>query len=90
MGSHVRSVGTLEELTRVQRWVMSILLATTILHFSAGLAIAAFFMEKDRVDARVGLNVLTSVTGVLAVAGVRALHGQRRVSPASCSVRSRG
>ena len=73
-------MGTPKALTGVQRWVMSVLLVTTILHFSAGLAIAAILMDENRTDARVGLNVLAAVTGVLAVAAGLAIHGRRPVS----------
>ena len=73
-------MGTPTALTGVQRWVMSVLLVTTILHFSAGLAIAAIVMDENRVDARVGLNVLAAVTGVVAVAAGLAIHGKRPVS----------
>jgi uncharacterized membrane protein YoaK (UPF0700 family) len=80
-GSHQRSIGTATALTRVQRWVMSVLLVTTILHFSAGIALAAIFMDEDRVDARVVLNLLTAVTGVLAIAAGLAIHGKRPLTP---------
>jgi hypothetical protein len=80
-GSHARSQGTAQSLTNVQRWVMSVLVVTTILHFSAGLAVAAVFVEHDRVDAKIGLNVLAGVTGVVAVLAARAIHGRRLLSP---------
>lgn len=73
-GSHQRSIGTSQELSNVQRWVMSILVVTTILHLSAGLAIAAIVADEARLDAQIGLNVLSSVTGVLAVGAGRAIH----------------
>jgi hypothetical protein len=79
-GSHQRSIGSPTALTNVQRWVMSVLLATTLLHFSAGIALAAILMDEDRVDARVVLNLLAAVTGVLAVAAARAIHGRKLVS----------
>jgi hypothetical protein len=79
-GSHARSVGTPQQLSNVQRWVMSILVVTTILHFSGGLAIAAMVVDQDRLDARVGLNVLAAVTGVLAVAAGRAIHRKQVLS----------
>jgi len=72
-GSHQRSVGSPQQLTNVQRWVMSVLVVTTILHFSAGLAVAAMVID-DRLDARIGLNVLAAFTGVLAVVAARAIH----------------
>ncbi|HEX5861237.1 MAG TPA: hypothetical protein VFY58_05305 [Nocardioides sp.] len=80
-GSHQRSIGSPAALTNVQRWVMSVLLATTLLHFSAGIAVAAVLIDDDRVDARIVLNLLAAVTGVLAVAAARAIHGKKLVSP---------
>jgi hypothetical protein len=80
-GSHQRSIGTAKALTNVQRWVMSVLVVTTILHFSAGIAVAAVLIDDNRADARIGLNVLAAVTGVLGVAAGRAIHGKRLLSP---------
>jgi hypothetical protein len=79
-GSHQRSIGNATALTSVQRWVMSVLLVTTLLHFSAGIALAAIFMDEGQVGGRIVLNVLAAVTGVLAVAAGRAIHGKRLVS----------
>ena len=80
-GSHQRSIGSATSLSNVQRWVLSVLLGVTILHFSVGLALGALFVEEDRVDARVGLNALAAVTGVMAVVAVRAIHGKKLGSP---------
>jgi hypothetical protein len=80
-GSHQRSIGTAKALTNVQRWVMSVLVVTTILHFSAGIAVAAVLIDDHRADAQIGLNALAAVTGVLAIAAGRAIHGKRLLSP---------
>jgi hypothetical protein len=61
-------------LDTVQKWVLSVLAATTIVHLAGGLVIAAMFIDDDRTDARVGLNVLAAAFGVLAVAVFRAVH----------------
>ena len=66
---------------RVQRWVMSVLAVTTILHLAAGVAIAAIFMPEDRLDARVGLNVIAAGIGVVAVAIGRMIHQKAPLSP---------
>lgn len=66
-------------LSRVQRWVMSTLAATTILHLAAGLAVAAAF--SPRLDAKVGLLVIAGAFGVLSVLAVLLIHKQRPVSP---------
>lgn len=68
-------------MTQVQKWVLSVLAATTVLHLSAGLAIAAIFTEPDRTDARIGLNVIAAAFGVIAVLVARAIHGARLLSP---------
>ena len=79
-GSHMRSQGTSESLSSVQRWVMSILVGTTILHLSAGLAVAAAYVGGDRPGARVGLFVIAGITGVAGVVAGRAIHGARPLS----------
>jgi 4-amino-4-deoxy-L-arabinose transferase-like glycosyltransferase len=72
--SHRRSQGTTESLGSVQRWVMSVLAVTTILHLAAGLVLAAVFMEDSRQGARIGLSVIAGGVGVLAVAIARVIH----------------
>jgi hypothetical protein len=67
-------------LTRVQQWVMSALAVTTILHLSAGLILAAIFMDDDKVDARIGLNVIAGILAVAAVAAGRAIHKKNPLS----------
>ena len=68
------------EITRVRQWVLSVLVATTILHLSAGLAVAGVFADGSRPGAGVGLNVLASVSGVGAVVAARLIHGKKPVS----------
>ena len=65
-------------ITQVQQWVLSVLAFTVIEHFAAGLAVAAVFADEQ--DARVGLNVLAGVTGVMAVLAFRALRGKSMLS----------
>ena len=65
-------------ITGVQQWVLSVLAFTVIEHFAAGLAIAGVFAEDQ--DARVGLNVLAGITGVVAVGAFRALRGKSILS----------
>ena len=64
--------------TSVQRWVMSSLITTTILHLAAGVVVAAYF--SDRLDARIGLLVISGVFGVLAFAAALLIHRHRPVS----------
>lgn len=68
-------------LDRVQKWVMSVLAATTILHLSAGLVIAAIFIHTEKLGPRIGLNVLAGAFGVIAVVAARAIHQAKFVSP---------
>jgi hypothetical protein len=68
-------------LTRVQRTVASVLATTTILHLSAGLIIAAVFVDDEFVAARVGLNLIAGAFAVIAVGVGFAIHGRNPVSP---------
>lgn len=68
-------------MTSVQRWVMTVLAVTTILHLSLGLLIAAAYVPESRPDARVGLVILAGVTGVLAVAAGFAIHLRPLLTP---------
>ncbi len=65
----------------VQRWVLSVLAATTIGHLAAGLVIAALYVEESRTDAQVGLSVVAGAFGIIAVAVFRAIHQKKLVSP---------
>jgi hypothetical protein len=67
-------------LTHVQMWVMSVLAVSTMLHFAAGLVLAAFYVDDDRTDAQIGLLVLAGVFGVLSVLAGAAIHRKRLVS----------
>jgi hypothetical protein len=65
----------------VQKWVLSILAFTTIIHLSVGLVIAAVYIDSDRPDARIGLNIIAAAFGLISVAVFRAIHGKRLASP---------
>jgi hypothetical protein len=65
----------------VQKWVLSILAFTTIIHLAVGLVIAAVYIDADRPDARIGLNVIAAAFGVISVAVFRAIHGKKLASP---------
>lgn len=58
----------------VQKWVLSVLAATTIVHLAVGLVIAALYVDDSRTDAQIGLNILAGAFGVIAVAVFRAIH----------------
>ncbi len=59
-------------LTNVQRWVMSSLVAITILHLSAGLVLAAYV--NDRPGGKVGLLIISAAFGVLAFEAAVLIH----------------
>jgi hypothetical protein len=67
-------------LTRVQRWIMSVLAVTTILHLSAGLIVAAVFVD-DNLTAAVGLCLIAGAFAVIATGVGLAIHGRNVVSP---------
>ena len=71
----------LARLARVQKWVMSVLVVTTILHLAAGLGIAAQYVDDDAVSAGIGLSVLAGAFGIIAVASGLAIHKKPLVSP---------
>ena len=68
-------------LTQVQRWVVSVLAVTTILHLSVGLVIGALSLDDDAVASRVGLCVIGGLFGVVAVAVGRLIHRKPVLSP---------
>jgi hypothetical protein len=66
-------------LGRVQKWVLSTLAATTIMHLAGGLVVAAIFSE--RLDAQVGLLVIGAAFGVIAILAALIIHQHRLLSP---------
>lgn len=61
-------------LEHVQRTVMSVLVATTILHLSAGMVIGAFFIDDTERVAQVGLCLVGGAFGVLALLAAYVIH----------------
>ena len=76
-----RRTGPSMGIGQVQKWVLSVLATTTILHLAAGLVIAAIFLDAAKVDGRVGLNVIAGLIGVGAVAAFRGIHHKSVLSP---------
>ncbi|HEX4688191.1 MAG TPA: hypothetical protein VH228_15535 [Nocardioides sp.] len=68
------------EITRVQQWVLSVLVTTTILHLAVGLAVAGVLADGSRPGAGVGLNVLAAACGVGAVLAARLIHRRAPLS----------
>ena len=69
------------DLAKVQRWVMSTLAVTTILHLAVGLVFAAVHLDDAPLSSRIGLNVLAGVFGAFAVAAALGIHGKRVLTP---------
>lgn len=67
-------------LTNVQRWVASALTTTTIFHLSAGLVIAAVFIDEDNPVSRIGLCLIAGAFGVIAIGVGMAIHGRFPIS----------
>lgn len=67
------------DLAHVQKWVMSVLAVTTILHLAVGLVIAGVTLDGP-VASRVGLTVVAGVFGAMAVATGRGIHGRSLLS----------
>jgi hypothetical protein len=61
-------------LTQVQRWVVSVLAVTTILHLSVGLVIGALFLDENAVVSRVGVCIIGGLFGVVAAGVGRLIH----------------
>jgi hypothetical protein len=66
-------------LGRVQRWVLSMLAATTIMHLSGGLVVAAVFSDKE--VSRIGLLVIAGAFGIIAIAAALLIHRRSPFSP---------
>ena len=69
------------DLARVQRWVMSTLAVTTILHLVVGIVVAAVMLDDSPTSSKIGLNVIAGIFGAFAVAAGLAIHGRRILSP---------
>ena len=67
-------------LTRVQRWVMSVLAVTTILHMAGGLILAALVLDAP-IASRLLLCVIGGAFGVIAVGVGLGIHGRKVVTP---------
>ena len=68
-------------LSQVQKWVMSVLVVTTILHLVVGLVVAAAVVGDDRLDAEIGLLLIAGAFGVLGIAAAFAIHQRSLLSP---------
>ena len=63
----------------VQKWVVSALAATTIMHLAGGLAFAAYFL--DTTAKQVAMLAIATAFGLIAIAAARLIHQVRVLSP---------
>jgi hypothetical protein len=66
-------------LTTVQRWIMSSLAVTTILHLSGGLVLAARYADPH--SSKIGLLVISGAFGLVAFAAGLLIHGRSPLHP---------
>lgn len=76
-----RSTRGAMSVTRVQQWVVSSLVVTTVLHLSVGLVIAGLFVDAERPGAQEGLMVIAGVFMVLALVAARLIHRRPPLTP---------
>ena len=66
---------------QVQKWVMSVLAVSTILHMSGALVIFAIAIDEAHQTSRVGLLLIAGAFGILAVMVGRFIHQAAVVTP---------
>jgi hypothetical protein len=66
-------------LSSVQKWVMSTLAVSTLLHLSGGLVLAAAYVDPR--SSKIGLLVIAGAFGVLAWVAGLLIHGKRPLHP---------
>lgn len=68
-------------LTRVQRWVLSVLTVFTIAHLCVGIDIAALVAPVGQESARIGLTVIAGLFGLVAVVTGQLIHRRNPLNP---------
>ncbi len=66
-------------ITSVQRWIMSSLAVTTILHMSGGLVLAARYVDLR--SSQIGLLVISAAFGLIAFAAGLVIHDKTPLHP---------
>ena len=66
---------------RVQQWVASALVITTLAHLAAGIVIAALYLDDARTAEQLVLVVIAGIFGVISIAVARAIHGKPLLTP---------
>ncbi len=79
-GSHLRSQGSAEGLDQVRKWVLSILLVSTILHLAFGVAAIPVFKADLPTVGQVVMLTVSACIGLTAVATGRLIHGRSPLS----------
>ncbi len=79
-GSHLRSQGSQAGLDQVRRWVLSVLVVSTILHLSVGTAAIPAFRDDLSRTGQVVLLVISACIGLIAVVAGRLIHERRPMS----------
>ena len=70
-----------QALTRVQQWIVSVLVVFTDLHLVVGLVVAAVMIDPSHQGSRIGLNLIAGAFGVIGVAGGFLVHRRNPLSP---------
>lgn len=70
----------MERLQTVQRWVLSTLAATTVLHLAVGVVVAALYLDSG-VPEQLVLCGIAAAFGIIAVALARGIHQVPILSP---------
>lgn len=70
-----------KRLTNVQRWVMSTIAVTTLLHMSGAAILGAVTMDDLPMLSYIGLAVVAGAFGVMSVASWLGIHGKSIMSP---------
>ena len=68
-------------ITTLQRWVLSSLVFLTLEHLAAGLVVAALYIDETMPGNRIGLLVIASAFGTIAVGAALLIHKRRLLSP---------
>ena len=66
---------------QVQKWVMSVLAVSTVLHMSGALVIFAISIDAAHQTSRVGLLVIAGIFGILAIMLGRLIHQASVLTP---------
>ena len=66
---------------QVQKWVMSVLAVSTVLHMSGALVIFSISIDEAHQTSRVGLLVSAGIFGILAIMLGRLIHQASVLTP---------